>query len=800
MKSQKFTNQNPSKFNQPKKRAKYYDIASIIKKNNFQMNKTDRDFYESMDLIYRTLCSILYNYVPLSGHPGGSISSGRMVESLLFDNMDYDFSNPDKEDADIISYAAGHKAMGLYAIWAIRNEMIRIAKPSLLATAKRQMRLEDLLGFRRNPSNNTPLFKKFKSRALDGHPSPETPFVKLSTGASGVGVGSSFGLALGAIDAYPKNTPKVNVIEGEGGLTAGRVHEAIAAAATGQYNNTIMHIDWNQASIDSSQVCADTKGAGQYVQWNPAELFHTHDWNVIYVADGHNFTQVQAAQKLALSLKTAQPTAIIYRTVKGWNYGIEGHKAHGAGHKFDSQDFYATLNEYQKRFKTEFPRYCGQQTPEGIERCFWDNLLTIRRTLTDNKNICKTAADKLTQSKKRLSAQKRKLRSDAPKIEKLYNKSIKVQNIPKQFLHKKGETVTLRGELAGVLSHLNKHTKGAFLATAADLFGSTNIKNVGDGFADGFYNSQTNPKSRLISIGGIAEDAMGAVMTGVSSFGKHIGVTASYAAFIAALEHVAARLHGIGQQGQRDATGKPFNTFIMVNGHAGPKTGEDGPTHADPQGLQLLQDNFPKGISITLTPWDPQEIWYLVTEALLKRPAVIAPFVSRPGEIIIDRKEHKLCPVKETVNGVYPLVKADPKKKRDGTIVLQGNAVATVFVNDVLPKTRDLGYNLNVYYVSSSELFHMLADAKQEKIFPAHLANEAIGITDFTLPVLYRWVRSPLGIKHSLYPFKKGKFLGSGKGNDVLRQAGLGDVGQLKAIKEYIIQLKKLKTKKTISV
>ena len=32
------------------------------------------------------------------------------------------------------------------------------------------------------------------------------------------------------------------------------------------------------------------------------------------------------------------------------------------------------------------------------------------------------------------------------------------------------------------------------------------------------------------------------------------------------------------------------------------KTGEDGPTHADPQCLQLIQENFPPGIMVTLTP------------------------------------------------------------------------------------------------------------------------------------------------------------------------------------------------------
>ena len=85
-----------------------------------------------------------------------------------------------------------------------------------------------------------------------------------------------------------------------------------------------VHLDWNQASIDSERVCREGDEPGDYVQWEPAELFRLHDWNVVTVADGHDFPQVVAAQRLAAALDTGQPTAIVYRTHKGWHYGIEG--------------------------------------------------------------------------------------------------------------------------------------------------------------------------------------------------------------------------------------------------------------------------------------------------------------------------------------------------------------------------------------------------------------------------------------------------------------------------------------------
>ena len=240
------------------RRCVFINAAERMAEEGEPLEESALDDCETLDLFYRTLCAVMYNYAPLSGHPGGSISSGRFVARLLFDTMDYDLARPTRRDADIISYAAGHKALGLYAMWALRNEIARIAAPELLPTQEQfQFRLEDLLGFRRNPAADTPLSKKFRAKSLDGHPTPATPFVRLSTGASGVGFAASLGLAWGAADVYGEKAPRVHIIEGEGGMTPGRVAEALAAAGTASLDNVVLHIDWNQASIDSNHVCRD---------------------------------------------------------------------------------------------------------------------------------------------------------------------------------------------------------------------------------------------------------------------------------------------------------------------------------------------------------------------------------------------------------------------------------------------------------------------------------------------------------------------------------------------------------------
>jgi transketolase len=755
------------------------------------ITQEELDHFETFDLLYRSLCAALYNYAPLSGHPGGSISSGRFVASILFESMDHDVAAPDRPDADVVSYAAGHKALGLYALWALRNEIVRIGAPDLLPSDVRyQLRLEDLLGFRRNPTTDTPLFREFSAKALDGHPTPATPFVKMATGASGVGVASSIGFALGARDTYGFDAPRVHIVEGEGGLTPGRVAEALAAAGTMRLDNAILHLDWNQASIDSDRVCRSESGPGDYVQWDPAELFWLHDWNVIEVADGKDFRQVLTAQHRALGLDTGQPTAVVYSTVKGWQYGMEGRQSHGAGHKLCSPEFFTAVRPLLHRYGETLPSCYGSPlcTGEGgpavMERCLWSALSVVRRVLEREDELVAFFAERLRDSRRRLDARQRAPRAGAPDVRKVYALARgAAEHVPDDLALEPGTATTLRAELGRVLNRYNRESGGALIAAAADLLGSTSVDAVGAGFATGFLDLRDNPDARLVATGGICEDAMSGILCGLSDYGRNIGVGSSYGAFIAALGHISSRLHAIGGQARRAVFGDPYRTAILICAHAGLKTGEDGPTHADPQPLQLVQENFPPGTAITLTPWDPAEIWTLVSAALDLRPAVLLPFVTRPTEMVLDRAALGLAPVTAARTGVYRLVPAAGVP--DVRVVLQGSAVAYAFVTEALPRLRADGLDVEASYVASAELFDALDPDQREAIFPADGARDTIGITDFTLPTLYRWVTSERGREASLHPFRKGHFLGSGPGPKVLHEAGLDGEGQYLAVKAF---------------
>lgn len=741
----------------------------------------DLEVLEAMDAAYRALCAIQFNFVPGSGHPGGSISSGRIVFSLLYKTLRYDFSRPDSIDNDLLVYAAGHKATGLYGAYALRDEWVRIARPDLLPPERRRLRLEDLLGFRRNPSQDTPLFREFKAAALDGHPTPLTPFVPVATGASGVGDTSAVGLAIAQMDAFGPKGPRLHILEGEGGMTAGRVHEAIATAATTGLSNTVMHIDWNQASIDSDRVTAEGDQPGDYVQWDPRELMYVNDWNLIEAGDGSDFRRVLACQKAALALDNGQPTAVVYRTTKGWRYGIEGKASHGAGHAFCSPEFYKSVEPFEQAFGVKLPRFAGEKTPVSVEAAYWECLLAMRKAFeTARPDVAKYAAERVVEAAK-ATPKGRPVRAGGPNLDALYTAGLDPASTPAELKPVPGKAATLRGALGDTLGYLNKLTSGAFLACAADLSESTSIAPINKGIGKGWWHAKTNPSSRLVPVGGICEDAMGGVMSGVSSLGLHIGVSSSYSAFIAALEHVPARLHCIGQQMRHEATGEPNRVWIMVNAHAGPMTGEDGPTHACPQHLQLLQDNFAKGSAITLTPWDPQEVWPLVIASLQARPALLAPFVTRPGIPVPDREKLGFPPPVAATKGVYAL-----RKGGKAVVVLQGHGVATFFTRDVLPKLDEMGVKLTVYYVTSAELFERLSADEKKAVFPPEHAFRSMGVTDFTLPTLARWVRSDEGIARSLYPLKRQGYLGSGAWDKVLEQAGLDGKGQLEAVLDWV--------------
>ena len=66
-------------------------------------NEQFLDHLKRFDEIYRAIVATQFNFHQ-SGHPGGSVSAGHIMSSLLFDSMDYDFRDPIRSDQDLLSF------------------------------------------------------------------------------------------------------------------------------------------------------------------------------------------------------------------------------------------------------------------------------------------------------------------------------------------------------------------------------------------------------------------------------------------------------------------------------------------------------------------------------------------------------------------------------------------------------------------------------------------------------------------------------------------------------------------------
>jgi hypothetical protein len=112
--------------------------------------------------------------------------------------------------------------------------------------------------------------------------------------------------------------------------------------------------------------------------------------------------------------------------------------------------------------------------------------------------------------------------------------------------------------------------------------------------------------------------------------------------------------------------------------------------------------------------------------------------------------------------------------------------VAYAFVKDVLPRLRETGMNLDVYYVASAELFDRLDPAERQSIYPDEAAASAMMFSGFTAATTYRWIMSPRGREFTHYPWKQGFFLGSGPGDVCLEQAGMHGAAQWEIIQRFV--------------
>ncbi|HVF84500.1 MAG TPA: transketolase [Abditibacteriaceae bacterium] len=216
-----------------------------------------------------------------SGHPTSAMSAADLMSVLLTDHLRYDFSNADDPNNDSLIFSKGHACPLLYAAY---KAVGAISDEELLTLRK--------LGSR-----------------LEGHPTPDIPWVEAATGSLGQGIAVAVGDALAA--RLDKRDFKVWVILGDSEMAEGSVWEAFAAAGEYGLNNMVAIVDVNRLGQRGETMLGWNTGAY-------AARARAFGWNAVEI-DGHNLDEVREAFHQAQN--SDLPTCIIAKTEKG--HGIK---------------------------------------------------------------------------------------------------------------------------------------------------------------------------------------------------------------------------------------------------------------------------------------------------------------------------------------------------------------------------------------------------------------------------------------------------------------------------------------------
>jgi transketolase len=217
--------------------------------------------------------------VTKSGHPTSSMSAADLMAVLLAKYLRYDFDAPDEPHNDHLIFSKGHASPLLYSMFR----------------AAGAIDVDELLTFR-----------TFGSR-LEGHPTPEIPWVDVATGSLGQGLPYGVGIALAGkkLDRLPY---RVWVLCGDSEMAEGSMWEAFEHSSFYELDNLTAIIDVNR--LGQRGVTMHGWDLDSY-----ADRARAFGWHAIEI-DGHDVEAIDQAYAEAVST-TGQPTVVVAKTIKG---------------------------------------------------------------------------------------------------------------------------------------------------------------------------------------------------------------------------------------------------------------------------------------------------------------------------------------------------------------------------------------------------------------------------------------------------------------------------------------------------
>ncbi len=213
-----------------------------------------------------------------SGHPTSGMSAADLMAVLFSKYLRYDFAAPENRANDHLVFSKGHASPLLYALYKAAGA---IDDAELLT------------------------FREFGSR-LQGHPTPEIPWVDVATGSLGQGLPIAVGIATAAAKLESSEL-RVWTLCGDSELAEGSMWEAFEHAGFAGLSNLIAVVDVNRLG---------QRGPTMH-EWDTSKLAARAaacEWHVQEI-DGHDLEAIDAAY--AAALEADRPAAIFARTKKG---------------------------------------------------------------------------------------------------------------------------------------------------------------------------------------------------------------------------------------------------------------------------------------------------------------------------------------------------------------------------------------------------------------------------------------------------------------------------------------------------
>jgi len=582
-----------------------------------------------------------------SGHPGLPMGTAAIAFTIWTRHLKFDAKDPQWPDRDRFILSGGHGSMLLY---------------SLLHLNGFGLTLDDLKQFRQWGS------------LTPGHPEYGwTKGVEATTGPLGQGFANGVGMAIAEAHlAAEFNKPDHKIVDHytyaivtDGDLMEGVTSEAASLAGHLKLGKLIYLYDDNRISIDGSTDIAFTE--------DRAKRFEAYGWQVLYVKDGNDVDEIDAAIKEAK--KDERPSLIVCRTHIGCGLPTrqDTSKAHGEPPGDEE------LNGAKKKLGwPEFPRF---YVPEDVAELFRKN------SEAGNAKHNAWNANFQAYEKTYVSEAKEFLRRMEGVFPQDWEKSLPVFPADEKGMATRVASGQVLNAAASILPEL--------MGGSADLTPSNNtwIKET-TAFQPG------NEIGRYLHFG-VREHGMGSIVNGLA---YHKGVIPFGATFLVFTDYMRGAIR-VG------ALSHVPSIWIMTHDSIG--LGEDGPTHQPVEHLAALRA-IPN--LVVLRPADANETCEAWKVAIERRngPTVLA--LTRQAVPTMDQSAVNSCAGLR--NGAYVLADLGDKNPE---IILMASGSEVALVLEAGKKLATEGHGVRIVSFPSWELFKQSSPEYRESVLPTNV-------------------------------------------------------------------------------